>query len=305
MRHDAHFVDQLTRADELPIGRRVPIHMLEANPNQPRSVLGDLSDLRSSIADKGILEPILVRPREDGRFTIISGERRFRAALEAGLEEVPCIEMHVSDEELLEIALIENLQRKDLTPLEEADGFAALQEKHGYTHEEIAGSVGKSRVTVTETLSLTRLPETVKDRCRRADITSKSLLLELSRMDSEEQMLSALNAHATGAQVTRDEVRGMRSAEKTPGKKGSSFREAYAYDFVPQDRRYKVSLVLRGRLSEKDEILSAIRDLTRRIEAGEIDLAADGRFRKNEKPKKAEKAKKPKAIARRAKPVIA
>jgi ParB family chromosome partitioning protein len=128
MRHDAHFVDQLTRADELPIGRRIAIHLLEANPDQPRNALGDLDGLRASILDKGILEPILVRARDDGRFTIISGERRFRAALEAGLEEVPCIEMTVSDEELLEIALIENLQRKDLTPIEEAEGYAALQE---------------------------------------------------------------------------------------------------------------------------------------------------------------------------------
>src|SRR5207248_7458138 len=132
------------------------------NPDQPRSVLGDLTDLRASIVDKGILEPILVRPREDGRFTIISGERRFRAALEAGLEEVPCIEMNVSDEELLEIALVENLQRKDLTPIEEAEGYAGLQEKHGYTHEEIAQAVSKSRVTVTETLSVTRLPGPVE-----------------------------------------------------------------------------------------------------------------------------------------------
>jgi ParB family transcriptional regulator, chromosome partitioning protein len=285
MRHDAHFVDQLVRADEIPIGRRIPIDRLEANPDQPRSVLGDLEGLRASIAEKGILEPILVRPRSDGRFTIIAGERRFRAALEAGLEEVPCIEMTVSDQELLEIALVENLQRRDLTPLEEADGFGALQEKHGYTHEEIASAVGKSRVTVTETLSLNRLPESVKDRCRRADITSKSLLLELSRLASEDDMIAALDAHASGAQVTRDEVRERRAAERDGAKRAPS-REAFSFDYVPQDRRYKVSLVLRGRMREKDEILDAIRDLARRIESGEIDLAA-GRFASAKKPKPA------------------
>ena len=290
MRHDAHFVDQLTRADELPIGRRLQIHLLEANPQQPRSVLGDLTDLKASITAKGILEPILVRPKPDGRYTIIAGERRFRAALEAGLDEVPCIEMNVSDEELLEIALVENLQRKDLTPLEEAEGFAALQDRHGYTHEQIASAVGKSRVTITESLSLTRLPESVKERCRRADITTKSLLLELSRMPGEEAMLAALDAHASGAPVTRDEVRELRSAAKGASR-GPALREAFTFDFVPQDRRYKVSLVLRGRMREKEEILAAIRDLTRRIEAGEIDLGAQGRFGKAEKPK----AKKPAA----------
>jgi ParB family chromosome partitioning protein len=287
MRHDAHFVDQLARADELPIGRRIAIHLLEANPDQPRSALGDLDGLRASIMDKGILEPILVRPREDGRFTIISGERRFRAALEAGLEEVPCIEMTVSDQELLEIALIENLQRKDLTPIEEAEGYAALQEKYRYTHEEIARAVGKSRVTVTETLSLTSLPDTVKDRCRRADINSKSLLLELSRMPSEREMLAALDRHASGAPVTRDEVRELRSGDKSK-RGGTSSRQAFAYDFIPEDRRYKLSLVLRGRLRQKEEILAAIKDLAHRIEAGEIDLETDGRFQKpSKKPKTA------------------
>ena len=123
MRHDSHFVDQLVRADELPVGRRIAIHLIEANPDQPRSVMGDLSELTKSIVDKGVLEPILVRPRGDGRFTIISGERRFRASLDAGLAEIPCIEMDVPDNELLEIALIENLQRKDLSPFEEAEGY--------------------------------------------------------------------------------------------------------------------------------------------------------------------------------------
>ena len=126
MRHDAHFVDQLVRADELPVGRRIPIHLIDANPDQPRSAMGDLAELTKSIASRGVLEPILVRAREDGRFTIISGERRYRAALEAGLAEIPCIEMEVTDSELLEIALVENLQRQDLSAFEEAEGFHTL-----------------------------------------------------------------------------------------------------------------------------------------------------------------------------------
>jgi ParB family transcriptional regulator, chromosome partitioning protein len=179
MRHDSHFVDQLVRADELPVGRRIAIHLIEANPDQPRSAMGDLTELTKSILDKGVLEPILVRPRGDGRFTIISGERRFRAALDAGLAEIPCIEMDVPDNELLEIALVENLQRKDLSPFEEAEGYRALQERHGYTHEQIADAVGKSRVTITEALSIARLPDRVQTECRRADIGSRSFLLEL------------------------------------------------------------------------------------------------------------------------------
>src|ERR1043165_897744 len=114
-----------------------------------------------------------------GRWTIIAGERRWRAATSAGLKEVPCIEMDVDDAEVAEIALIENMQRKDLTPWEEADGLRALCERFGYTHEEVAKKVGKSRSTVTEALALATMPDDVRDMCRGAEITSKSLLLQI------------------------------------------------------------------------------------------------------------------------------
>jgi len=287
MRHDSHFVEQLVRADELPVGRRIPIHLIEANPDQPRSSMGDLSELTKSITDKGVLEPILVRPREDGRYTIISGERRFRASMEAGLTEIPCIEMEVSDSELIEIALIENLQRKDLSPFEEADGYRALQERHEYTHEQIADAVGKSRVTITEALAIGRLPEAVQQECRRADIQSRSFLLELGRLKDEDLMLAMVGAMARGEDVSRDVLREAKAAARrgTTPAKGGALKKAYTLDYAPEDRRYKVSLVLKGKLHRKDEILEAIRDLARRIEAGEIDLESQGRFVKA-KPKK-------------------
>jgi len=279
MRHDSHFVEQLVRADELPVGRRIPIHLIEANPDQPRSAMGDLSELTKSIVDKGVLEPILVRPRGDGRFTIISGERRFRASLEAGLPEIPCIEMDVPDNELLEISLIENLQRKDLSPFEEAEGYKALQERHGYTHEQIADAVGKSRVTITEALSISRLPDRVQAECRRADIGSRSFLLELGRLKDEDLMLAAVAAMASGETLSRDVLR---EVKKDPRRGAASklggMKRAYTLDFAPEDKRYKVSLVLKGRIHKKDEILEAIRDLARRIEAGDIDLETQGRF---------------------------
>jgi ParB family transcriptional regulator, chromosome partitioning protein len=287
MRHDSHFVEQLVRADELPVGRRIPIHLIEANPDQPRSSMGDLAELTKSITDKGVLEPILVRPREDGRYTIISGERRFRASLDAGLTEIPCIEMEVSDSELLEIALIENLQRKDLSPFEEADGYRALQERHAYTHVQIADAVGKSRVTITEALSIGRLPEAVREECRRADIQSRSFLLELGRLKDEDLMLAMVAAMAKGDGMSRDVLREAKGAARrgTAVAKPGAFKRAYTLDYAPEDRRYKVSVVLKGKLHRKDEILEAIRDLARRIEAGDIDLESQGRFVKA-KPKK-------------------
>jgi ParB family chromosome partitioning protein len=286
MRHDSHFVDQLVRADELPVGRRIAIHLIEANPDQPRSVMGDLSELTKSIVDKGVLEPILVRPRGDGRFTIISGERRFRASLDAGLAEIPCIEMDVPDNELLEITLIENLQRKDLSPFEEAEGYKALQERHGYTHEQIADAVGKSRVTITEALSISRLPDRVQAECRRADIESRSFLLELGRLKDEDLMLAAIVAMTNGETLGRDVLREVKKdARRGVTLKLGGLRRAYTLDFAPEDKRYKVSLVLKGRIHKREEILEAVRDLARRIEAGDIDLEAQGRFVKTKSKK--------------------
>ncbi len=244
-------------------------------------MLGDLSDLKASIEAKGVLEPILVRPREGGRFTIISGERRFRAAMEAGLSDIPCIVLDVSDAEVLEIALIENLQRKDLSPLEEADGYLMLQERHGYTHEQIAKAVGKSRVTITETISLARLPLRVKDECRRADIRSKSFLLEVGRLPNEPAMLDAIVAFGSGEGVGRDAVRtARREAEPAETGRFRSFRKAYELNFQPPDAEYAVSLVFRGTGADRAEILETLRGLLQEDRHGELSLEEHGRFLK-------------------------
>src|SRR5882757_9164506 len=177
MRHDAHYVEELTQQSSTTyVGRLIPIDKLDPNPDQPRTEIGDLTELASSISEKGVLEPLLVKPMM-GRWMIIAGERRWRAATAAGLSEVPCIEMEVDDRAVAEIALIENMQRKDLTIWEEADGLLSLCERFGYTHEEVARKVGKSRSTVTEALSIAALPAEIRNICRDSEITSKSLLL--------------------------------------------------------------------------------------------------------------------------------
>jgi len=126
MRHDEHYVDALTSSAGSPIGRMIPIDQISPNPNQPRQVMGDLSELMASIAEKGIIEPIIVRQRGT-RFQIVAGERRYQAAVQLGLTEVPVVIRDVDDAEVIEIALVENLQRKDLTPFEEAEGYRARQ----------------------------------------------------------------------------------------------------------------------------------------------------------------------------------
>jgi ParB family transcriptional regulator, chromosome partitioning protein len=116
MRHDAHYVEELSQHAPAPVGRMIDLDELDPNPEQPRSEFGDLTELTASIKEKGVLEPLLVKPSSTrGRWMIIAGERRWRAARKAGLTEVPCIEMNVDAGTVAEIALIENMQRKDLT----------------------------------------------------------------------------------------------------------------------------------------------------------------------------------------------
>jgi ParB family chromosome partitioning protein len=173
MRHDAHYVDELAHQRPTPVGRLISVELIDPNPEQPRVEIGNLDELIASVKDKGVLEPLLVKPsRASGRWMIIAGERRWRAARAAELREVPCIEMDVDDRAVAEIALIENLQRKDLTPWEEADGLLALCERFGYTHEDVARKVGKSRSTITESLSIASLPSSIREQCRHADINS-------------------------------------------------------------------------------------------------------------------------------------
>jgi len=192
MRHDSHYVEEFARTTR-SVGRVIPINQISPNPEQPRVDIGDLTELSSSIKQNGVLEPLLVKPNGNGTWMIIAGERRWRAANLAGLTEVPCIELDIDEKSIAEIALIENLQRKDLTVWEEADGFAYLVERFNYTHEEIAKKIGKSRTTVTESMAIAGLPESIRVKCRQSTITAKSTLLEVARQFDEKAMHDLLD----------------------------------------------------------------------------------------------------------------
>ena len=142
--------------------RRVPIEFLRANPNNPRTAFSeaDLADLTASIREKGIIQPIIVRslPGAENYYEIIAGERRWRAAQAAGLIDVPIVVQEANDQEALEIAIIENVQRADLNPIEEAKGYERLAEEFRYSQGEIAKIIGKSRAHIANTLRLLNLP---------------------------------------------------------------------------------------------------------------------------------------------------
>ena len=264
MRHDRHFVDDLSTRHTAAVGRFVPLASIQPHPSQPRSVVGDLSELVASIREKGVLEPILIRPNPSGEngsaaFEIISGERRYRAALEAGLYEIPAIEMDVTDQEALEIALVENLQREDLSPFEEADGYRALAERHQYTHEEIAQAVGKSRTAVTETLGLLRMPARVRDCVRALGVGNKSVLLEILKLDNEEEMLQLLERISTLG-LAREAVR--KEVKQARRRAGSSRDRAkpYTFSFSGPDKTYRLSLSFRQSSVEPEDLIRALEE---------------------------------------------
>jgi ParB family chromosome partitioning protein len=266
MRHDSHFVESLAERFGDSLGRYIQIEDIETNPDQPRTNVGDLSELKDSILAKGVLEPLLVRPVAGRRYRIIAGERRFRAALEAGLAEVPCIELDVSDSQVLEIALIENLHRKDLHPFEEAEGLAGLANRHGYTQQQIAGAIGRSRVSVTEAMSLLDIPEELRDECRRADIDAKSVLLEIARLKEPEKMRDAVHAIARGS--TRDDLRARKKEDASPSRRPKRF----AFVYKPKGGPYKLALSFAKSRVEKSDLIQALRDVIKQLEAGEIKL---------------------------------
>lgn len=261
MRHDSHYVEALTSSAGTPIGRMVAIDLIDANPNQPRQVMGDLSELMASIAEKGIIEPIIVRQRGP-RFQIVAGERRYQAAVQVGLREIPIVIREVDDNEIIEIALIENLQRKDLTPFEESEALHSLATRCNYTHEDLARRLGKSRTAVTESLSLNAMPEEVKNLCRLADIHSKSLLLQIVRQGDPQKMVALVERIARDdGTATREAVR-RETARPKPGRP-----KAYVFSYRPPTKAFKLQLRFSKSSVDKEEVIDALEGIIRDLRA--------------------------------------
>jgi len=266
MRHDSHFVEEITAQRSPSIGRLIEIDRIEPNPHQPRKHFGDLSDMVSSVKEKGILEPILVRAQGDA-FQIIAGERRYQAARLAGLQMLPCIEVDVDSRGMLEISLIENLQRKDLSPFEEAAAIQRLCDQFRYTHDEIARKLGKSRPVITEALSLNRMPEEIQERCRQADITSKSMLLEIVRQSSVEDMHRLLDSIAEEG-ITREEARRFKHAGDASRARRS---RRYTYTYKPDDQDFQFRLTFARPEVDRAELIAALKQVLDRLLAGDGD----------------------------------
>lgn len=196
--------------------RFVPIENIQRNPNNPRRDFdgADLGDLAQSIGDHGVVQPILVRPvtdGQDGQFEIIAGERRWRAAQKAGFHEIPVVVRTVDDRQALELAIIENVQRADLNPIEEAAGYQQLMDEHAYTQQDLAQTIGKSRSHVANTLRLLKLPAPVQQLVGSGELSS-----------GHARALITLNTPEDLAKRVVREGLSVRETEKLAGKAGDN-----------------------------------------------------------------------------------
>jgi ParB family chromosome partitioning protein len=208
--------------------RRVPIEFLKPNPRNPRRSFADaeLDELAASIKERGIIQPVVVRAARGAKdtFEIIAGERRWRAAQRAGLHEVPIVAIEASDEEALELAIIENVQRTDLNPLEEAGGYESLASQYHHSHDDIAKIVGKSRTHVTNTLRLLKLSEPIKAFIRAGKLSAGHARMLIGQPNADELAVEIVDrglnvrqveaiARKSGKEQARD-VKGKRRARK-------------------------------------------------------------------------------------------
>jgi ParB family chromosome partitioning protein len=264
MRHDGHFVDLISSRSLGPRIRMIPLDQIDPNPHQARSELGNIQELMDSIRLKGILEPILVRSKEN-RFEIIAGERRFIASKNIGLREIPCIEMEVEENEAMEIALIENLQRKDLDIFEEADGLQSLVDLYGYNHQQVSDKIGKARSTITEILTIAKIPYAVRDIIKTTGVFSRSTIIEIAKQKTQDDMLK-LAKEITERHLTREDTRDLAKYLKGKTKK----IKYYVYNFLPEDTdKYRLRLEFKKQTVTKQEIIEVLEEIIKKLKSKE------------------------------------
>lgn len=266
-KYDNHLVDEISQRTRTVVIRNIPTQKIIANAMQPRKDFGDLIELSESIKEKGILEPVLVRPK-NGQFEIIAGERRCRAAKLAELKEIPCIEYDVADNEALELSIIENIQRKDLDIFEQAYSLKSLNEIYGYTHQDIAQKIGKSRVTVTELIRVTDLPPNIIQQCLELNITSKTFLLELVKLENEDEMLEVLTNYSEKP-FSRDKIKEKRKGEESKERKTTG--GGLKFNFTTEDKAVKIKFDIKSDEMDKDKIIEILEKLIADIKEDRIE----------------------------------
>jgi len=259
MRHDNHYVDLIEEKLYGPRIRMLPINKIDPSPHQARTELGNIEELMASIKEKGILQPIIVRERNE-RYEIIAGERRCIAAKNVGLKDVPCIEMNVSDNEAMELALIENLQRKDLSAFEEADGLNALADMYGYSHKQISEKIGKARSTITEIISISKIPKEIRNLCEEFSIKSRGTIIEIAKQENEDSMFRLIT-EIKKRELKREDTRDLSKMIKGKEKK----IDKYVYKYEEKDKSFKLKIEFKQQKVTKDEIVQILEKLIEKL----------------------------------------
>ncbi|MBK8169175.1 MAG: ParB/RepB/Spo0J family partition protein [Sandaracinaceae bacterium] len=230
-----------------------PIEEVHPNRSQPRSHFDDtaLAELAQSIREMGVLEPILVRHRSQGGFEIIAGERRWRAAQRAGLREVPVFVRELSEKEAFEAAIVENLQREDLNPLETARAFQRLIDEHGHSQESIASRVGKDRTTITNVLRLLKLPEAVLERIGAGQLSEGHGRALLGAQDTKAILRLASEAVAKGWSVRETERRAREASGKATSGRTTNAKAEPSANIRDLELRLSRSLGVRVKIDDQ------------------------------------------------------
>jgi len=244
--------------------RELPIELVQSNTLNPRKVFNeeDLDDLVRSVAEKGILQPVVVRPVDDGQhYQIVAGERRWRAAQKAGLHHIPALVRELSDKEVLEIALIENVQRADLNPVEEAHGYQQLIDQFDYTQQQLAESIGKSRSHIANTLRLMALPASVLEALQTGKLTAghARALIATENPQSLAQKIIALGLSVRQAEALARDTGAGAGDESKPAKKATDTNIAAVEKLLAEALGLKVSIA--SKTAEKGKLTIHYNDL--------------------------------------------
>jgi ParB family chromosome partitioning protein len=259
MRHDNHYIDLIEEKLHGPRIRMISVNKIDPSPHQARTELGNIEELMASIKEKGILQPIIVREKND-RYEIIAGERRCIAAKNIGLKDIACIEMNVSDNEAMELALIENMQRKDLGVFEEADGLNALADMYGYSHKQISEKIGKARSTITEIIGISKIPKGIRSLCEEFSIKSRSTIIEIAKQENEDNMYRLIT-EIKKRELKREDTRDLSKMIKGKEKK----IDRYVYKYEEKDKSFKLKIEFNQPRVTKDEIVQILEKLIKKL----------------------------------------
>lgn len=242
----ADLPDEKASSSSLPSDQKLPIHKIVPNPDQPRRQFDEelLDDLAASISEKGVIQPLIVRPAKDGNFEIVAGERRWRAAQRAKLHDVPVIVRELDDIEVLEIAIIENIQRADLNAIDEAAGYRQLMERFGHTQEKLSAALGKSRSHIANLMRLLSLPDSVQQMVTDGKLSAGHARALVGHDDvlslAQAVVKKGLSVRATEALVKK----GLSTSGKARAKSGASSRRKDA-DTVALENELSAALGMR------------------------------------------------------------